>query len=190
MEEICTICCGSKREVEIDCPSSCSYLRSGREYESARRLQDKTPPAFSSHWEEDFLKKHGPVFAAMYRIIVMVRREYPELIDGDARAALEALRKTYETEEKGIFYDFKPNSLLQRKLYDPLKKFLENPAGSEDANRPRLFTGETISCLDFILEVVKSFELPRPKSRAFLDSIEEHFGKDLPASRNSSLLLP
>jgi len=37
---ICAVCCGMKREVEIDCPGSCVHLKAGRSYESDRKQID------------------------------------------------------------------------------------------------------------------------------------------------------
>ena len=35
-ESICSICCGTEREVTIDCPSDCMYLVVSREYDLSR----------------------------------------------------------------------------------------------------------------------------------------------------------
>jgi hypothetical protein len=37
---ICAQCCGEEREVTIDCPSDCTYLRQGREHEKVRTVED------------------------------------------------------------------------------------------------------------------------------------------------------
>ena len=42
--QICPVCCGTKREVEIDCPSDCVYLHAGREYESSKLARTALPP--------------------------------------------------------------------------------------------------------------------------------------------------
>jgi hypothetical protein len=42
MEQICAVCCGTKREIEIDCPSNCAYLRSGRDYEAESAFPIRT----------------------------------------------------------------------------------------------------------------------------------------------------
>ena len=33
VEKICSVCCGTEREVSIDCPSNCAYLVSAHRYE-------------------------------------------------------------------------------------------------------------------------------------------------------------
>ncbi|MGH9397535.1 MAG: hypothetical protein ACRD18_11880 [Terriglobia bacterium] len=37
VEMICTVCCGTQREVTIDCPSDCSYLIASRQHQDERR---------------------------------------------------------------------------------------------------------------------------------------------------------
>jgi len=44
-EKICAVCCGTEREVTIDCPSDCSYLVAAHRYEDEHRrsLPANTP---------------------------------------------------------------------------------------------------------------------------------------------------
>src|SRR6266699_4156288 len=53
-EKICAVCCGTQREVTIDCPSDCSYLVAAHRYEDGHQrslpaatplLDEKIPPA-------------------------------------------------------------------------------------------------------------------------------------------------
>ena len=37
---ICPQCCGEQREVTLDCPSDCVYLRRSREHDKPRPLQE------------------------------------------------------------------------------------------------------------------------------------------------------
>ena len=41
-KQICTVCCGTKRLVEITCPTDCSYLSSSRAHtpEAVQRQQE------------------------------------------------------------------------------------------------------------------------------------------------------
>src|SRR5207245_10096949 len=41
-ETICSVCCGTEREVTIDCPSDCPYLVSSRHYDHERAQIDWT----------------------------------------------------------------------------------------------------------------------------------------------------
>ena len=36
-EKICAVCCGTEREVTLDCPADCSYLIAAHRYEQEHR---------------------------------------------------------------------------------------------------------------------------------------------------------
>ena len=126
--QICPVCCGTKREVEIDCPSDCVYLHAGREYESSK-LARTAPPLRRTErlWEPSFLRAHYPLMMRMSQVIAAVRRNSPELADSDVQATFDSLLQTFNTLDKGIYYDFAPERVIQRELYLALKQLLEGP---------------------------------------------------------------
>jgi len=60
-DRICPICCGTEREVTLDCPSDCSWLQQARQNENADHLREldrealipevEVPEAFLYEWE-------------------------------------------------------------------------------------------------------------------------------------------
>src|SRR5277367_3490448 len=62
---ICSICCGTEREVSISCPLDCVYLREARMRESKPRHDDEeqagkhTMPHPDVPLTEDFLEQHN-----------------------------------------------------------------------------------------------------------------------------------
>src|SRR5262249_18404709 len=89
------------------------------------------------------------------------------------QATLDSLIQTYETLDRGIYYESVPSSAVQRDLYLALKSFLEASDNELDVSSGRLKTGTILDCLRFQKELASSVVLPRPKSRAFLDHLEE-----------------
>src|SRR5216117_1171423 len=57
-EQICAVCCGTKREVEIDCPSSCSYLKASRSYESEKPVLDPQVSSKVRNYDESFIERY------------------------------------------------------------------------------------------------------------------------------------
>jgi hypothetical protein len=172
-QQICPVCCGTKREVEIDCPSNCVYLHNGREYESEKIARTGQMPARTPRlWDERFASRHYGVFLALWKVILSERDRFPELIDMDVQAALDALIQTYETLSRGIYYESLPSSAVQRSLYSALESLLDQPSKELDVSRDRLKTETILDCLRFQKELAASIVLPRPKSRAFLDHLE------------------
>src|SRR5678810_886791 len=53
---ICAVCCGTKREVEIDCPSSCVYLKASRSYDAEKPIPDPEVAARVNNFSSRFLE--------------------------------------------------------------------------------------------------------------------------------------
>jgi len=190
--EICPVCCGTKREVEIDCPSNCVYLHEGREYESKRMVRKGPWVARTERlWQDAFISQHYEVFLSLWAIILDERKRFPELIDSDVQITLDALIQTYETLDNGIYYDSSPTSTIQKSLYFSLKSFLEAPDREFDVSHHRLNTSTILDCLRFQKELAAAIVLPRPKSRAFLDHLEEMYSHSAPSLQEQpKIILP
>lgn len=126
----------------------------------------------------------------MALVIVRTRKILPDLVDSDVHATLDALVRTFETLDKGIYYDSTPASLNQKNLFMALKLFLEGPE-ERLIDEPRLTTHQILDCLQFLKELSTLVALPRPKSRAFLDHLEgiTRDSREKP-SGESRLILP
>jgi hypothetical protein len=186
------VCCGTKREVEIDCPSDCVYLHVGRKYESGKLARTARGLDLTYRlWSKHFLEVYHPVVLGLSQVITEARLSLPELVDSDVQAALASLIQTFQTLDKGIYYESRPNHPYQRELYFALKLLLEGPEHPRIIDRARLTTHEILDCLQFLKELSTVVALPRPKSRAFLDHIE-NLTHDSPGRwpETSTLIVP
>ena len=169
---ICPVCCGQKREVEIDCPADCVYLHSGREYERSRRarLGDREPLT-ARLWDRSFQARNMELLTGLWTTIHESRSQFPDLVDGDVREVLERLARTYRTLEGGIYYDHVPDTLIQKALYGSLKSLLDKRRNPEDLSASTPKTGDVLDCLQMTLEMANLSDLSRPRSREFLDRL-------------------
>ncbi len=176
--------------MEIDCPSDCTYLQSGREYESRKPLRSgPVLPRTERLWQNDFIQAHSWIFVEMWRVLVESRQRLPEIVDADLQAALEALIQTYRTMEKGIYYESLPSQTYSRELYFGLKSVLESD--DQESGLHRLKTGTILDCLTFHKEMGEAVTLPRPRSRAFLDHLQEMYCKTTEGSKTKAgIILP
>jgi hypothetical protein len=190
--QICPVCCGTKREVEIDCPSDCTYLHEGREYESERIARTGQPPARTPKlWDERFTNRHYGVFLALWKVILSERDRFPELVDTDVQATVDSLIRTYETLDRGIYYESLPSSAVQRSLYLSVQSLLEGSNKELDVSRDRLKPETILDCLRFQKELAAWVVLPRPKSRVFLDHLEELVADSAPSQiEQPRIILP
>lgn len=175
--QICPVCCGTKREVEIDCPSDCAHLHAGREYESEKLARTTAlPPRTRKLWEDGFLARYQPALMAVGQLVTVTRHSQPELTDADLLAAIDSLLQTFHTLDKGIYYDFTPSTPAQRSLYITLKMFFQGSSHAGIVSQTRLTAAESVDCLQFLKELSWTLVLPRARSRAFLDHLKSVAG--------------
>ena len=125
-QQICTVCCGTKRLVEIQCPPDCVYLRSAQNH----------PPAAVQRQQERDLRFVLPLVEALnepqLRLLVIVqtflrseRPDTPHLRDNEVAEAARALAETYETASRGIIYEHKAASLNAQRLSTELQALFD-----------------------------------------------------------------
>src|SRR5438552_2281792 len=90
-EQICALCCGTKREIEIDCPSNCTYLRAGRDYEAEKRIPDPELVARSYRFDERFLNENVALLNFVSMLVIVERQRSPWLVDNDVIEVYKAL---------------------------------------------------------------------------------------------------
>jgi hypothetical protein len=134
-KQICAICCGTKRLVEINCPADCVYLSSAR----------KNPPAVVQRQlemdREMFIpllqglsERQARVFLAFSAVTARHRGEILQrLMDADIAQAAGALAATLETSSRGIIYERQPASLPAARLMSELKTKVDEIVGSGGA---------------------------------------------------------
>lgn len=124
--EICAVCCGTNRLVQIACPSDCGYLAASREHPPAafiRRQQHDLAALVRSM--RDLNERQSRIFFLV--VTFLVRYEAPELqplIDADVADAAAALASTFETASRGVIYEHRPASLSAERLANALKALL------------------------------------------------------------------
>src|SRR5260370_29179781 len=65
-EKICAVCCGTEREVTIDCPSDCSYLVAAHRYEDGhQRSLPANTPLLDEKIPQDIVYTHQQLMAAL-----------------------------------------------------------------------------------------------------------------------------
>ena len=122
---ICSACCGSKRRVEIACPSDCVWLDGahdagweGRETERRRDARRLGP-----HLQRLSREQADLFFLALVGLGAMRSRR--DLDDALLAAAVSALRKTVDTRQRGILYDHQAEDLRAQGLLLELRGLFE-----------------------------------------------------------------
>jgi hypothetical protein len=190
--QICAVCCGTKREVEIDCPSSCPYLKASRSYELEKPIVDQELLARLRKYDETFMQHHYLVLDAITMAVLEERAASPWLVDRDAIEAYKALTATMKTLSSGIYYESLPDSPVQVALFRRIKALLDEmmqPDGGPDLRA--LKVSEAIEALDFLLLTAEVNTSVRSRSRRYLDLIGDQMAERNPLlSQSSGLILP
>jgi len=140
-QHICTVCCGTKRLVEIACPGDCPYLASAREHPPARVVrQQEDDLASLVRFMRDFNERQSQLFFVMLTLLArhspthsqdperaaerFLTTELHSPVDEDVIGALAALAATFETASRGVFYEHRPQSLPAERLMSEFKPLL------------------------------------------------------------------
>jgi hypothetical protein len=129
-QQICSVCCGTKRLTQIRCPSDCGYLAIAREHPAAATArQQQLDVELLLQFVRDFSQRQSELFAMT--LTFLVRYQPPDLqplMDDDVVEAAAALAATFETASRGVIYEHRPASLPAERLVGALKPLL-NEAG-------------------------------------------------------------
>jgi hypothetical protein len=117
-QDICPICCGTKRLSEIDCPENCVHLGAARAHPAAvvRKQQEKDVatimPAIAHLTERQY-----QLFFLFQTLIARHKTDgLSRLLDMDVADASAATAATLETAARGVIYEHPAASLPAQRL--------------------------------------------------------------------------
>jgi hypothetical protein len=169
-EDICTQCCATEREVTINCPFECSYLRDSRLHEK-RAFNEAGMPHRDVKIDDEFLNRSEMVLMLMAAFLNNALKPVPNATDKDAREAIEALVASYRKGEnvdpegetaKGIVDRF-------REKLDPFKSELKDREAGPFADTAFL------GVLVFMARVAYGYDNGKPNGRAYVHYIRTAF---------------
>ena len=190
-KSICPTCCGTEREVSIDCPFDCSYLRDSRRYDEARPAE-RTDLAFPDiQIGNSFLHEHEQIIAKLSIELLVYALSNPRTTDHDILAALEKLVRTDQTLSSGLFYESVPEDTTQAGIFSAVKKFLDelqHQAQQKGDIRP-LKESELLRSLVFLHRLGTVRSNHRARGRAFIDFLRQMVPAAAPAKDEPRLIV-
>jgi hypothetical protein len=214
---ICAQCCGGQREVTIDCPSDCIYLRQAREHEKPRTAEDVDQAVMFSEIEipEHFLYEHRELIMGISFALANCARAGSSpggsvgssldvsagnrsLTDRDLIAALTSLVQSYRTlVESSLIYEQATANLVHQKIAREVGTMV-NEFREEEVKHlgySRLKDSDVLKALVFWLRMAITRTSGRPKSRAFVDFLFAQFpenpsGIAAPEDVGSRIVIP
>ena len=122
--DICTICCGTEREVTVACPLECEYLQDARRHDKPVLLTGVPLPNEDIRLSEKFLQDHEELLLFLGQSLRGAALETPGVADFEVREALEALVRTYRTLQSGVYYETRPGNAPANVLFGKLQSAL------------------------------------------------------------------
>lgn len=136
---ICAVCCGSKRQVEIDCPPGCGYLIAAQAHPAASvRRQRERDLGFVMAMRDGMTETQSDLFLALLSFVAGLHADpLLKLQDDDVAEGAGALAATYETADRGLIYEHRPQSLLAQRFATDTKAFLASLVAEADGATAR-----------------------------------------------------
>jgi hypothetical protein len=195
---ICPQCCGEQREVTLDCPSECIYLKQSRQHEKPRPIKDLDQALFSQvEISRQFLYEHEHLLLGVYFALAKSARVNLQVKDADLIGAVTALARSYETlVNSGLHYETPITGLLQQAIAAEVQTMVKEYRETEHKHLGygRLRDADVLRALVFMVRMGYSHTSGRPKSRAFVEFVVGQFpekeSKVASPSEASSIIIP
>ena len=189
-EKICAVCCGTEREVTIDCPVDCGYLTAAHRYEDQHpRTLPPDTPLLDVRIASDVVHANGQVLSAVAFTIAKFCAQQSRATDPDVLASLQALAETYKTLSSGIIYEQRPAIPVQGELYDALSAFLADTKQKVMQSSGRFKDSEIFPLLVFLFRMGLLRANGRPRSRRFIEFLRGQFPGDQDLKREESRII-
>jgi hypothetical protein len=126
-QTICTMCCGTKRLVEISCPPDCAHLAVAREHPAAVvRRQQELDVALLMPTLRHLTERQHQLFFLFHSVIARHTPEgFARLTDDDVAQAAGTMAATLETAARGVIYEHAAESPVAQRLGAEFKALLE-----------------------------------------------------------------
>ena len=190
--KICAVCCGTEREVTIDCPPDCAYLIAAHRYEDdhPRSLPAGTP-LLDERVPQDIVHTHQQLMAAVAFSIAKFCASIPPATDNDVLDALVALAQTYKTLSSGIIYEKPPEAPLPRELYGALTAFFAevNKQRAGQPGAPPLKASDVFYLSVFLYRLGLLRTNGRRRSRRFIEFLRGQFPQAPELKREESRII-
>jgi len=197
---ICPQCCGEQREVTLDCPSDCPYLRQAREHEKPRRADQLDAAGLFLHVEvsDQFMYEKEHLLMGLTYALAKAARADRSLHDQDLVQTLSVLTKSYERRvNSGLHYEQPLTSDSQRRAAVEVETMIKEyrEAEQKQLGYSTLRESDVLKALVFLLRLAHGRTSGRPKSRAFVEFLFSQFPEKetallTPQEAGSRIILP
>jgi hypothetical protein len=191
-ETICAVCCGTGREVTIDCTPDCPHLIAAHRYEDEHRHDlPADTPLLDVNLPSDVMHTHQQLMAAFAFTIAKFCASQLDATDPDVLAAIQSLAETYRTLRSGIYYEKPPDARLPRQLYAALTGFIAEvkEQQAQHSNSSALKDSDIFYILVFLYRMGLLRTNGRPRSRRYIEFLRGQFPEAPELKREESRII-
>ncbi len=190
-QDICPVCCATKRLVEIHCPGDCRYLATARQHPAAavRRQHDGDL--------RTLLEGLGPLSQGQLELFFLIQAwllegrpaTAPPLVDADVADAATAVAASLETASRGVIFEHRAETAGGQALAGELRQVLAE-AGKGGGSR---FEREAAIVLRAIARAAQAPATGVATPRGYLELVGRVLREGVPAAPTAdkrSIILP
>ena len=190
--EICSICCGTEREVTVSCPFDCEYLRDARKHDREVPIDPATAGDPDIHITEETLQKNEALLGILAERLVGAALATPGVVDFDIREALQALIRTFRTLASGLYYQTVPQNPMAASVFRALETGAEEYRKQETAElgMTRTRDSDILAMLVFLERLELDRNNGRRRGRAFLHYLSHSYPTVASATSGGAAISP
>lgn len=189
--DICTVCCGTEREVSLSCPLECEYLQEAHRHEKPLPLSANELSNPDIHVSEEFVAAHEELLLYCIYSLVQAAIKTPGAIDTDVMQALEALIQTHRTRETGLVYETRPENVVAAAVQRAFSAGLDEYEKVRQEREPLhpVRNTDVLAILVFLHRIGQQNQNGRPRGRMFLDLLRQMTPDTRVEERQPSIIL-
>lgn len=173
--DICTICCGTEREVSLSCPLECEYLQEAHRREKPIPVANPQASNADVQVSEEFLQTQEELVLFCIYSLVQAALRTAGALDADILVALEALIQTHRTLESGLVYETRAENTIaaavQRSFAASMADYQKLRAEREALSPVR--NSEILKVIVFLHRLGQQNLNGRPRGRMYLDLLRQ-----------------
>ena len=186
--EICSLCCGAEREITVDCPLDCEFLREARRHEKTPEPDAADFPNRDIQVSEKLLRDNEELLTFLSVTIFHKAMQVPGVVDRDVLEALDGLIRTYRSLQSGVYYESRPNNLLAGAIFSAVQGALDEyrSGEKEELGMTKTRDADVLGLLIFLQHFALFRDNGRRRGRAFLDALREFHPDPEPSDSSPS----
>jgi hypothetical protein len=189
--DICSICCGTEREVTVRCPYDCSYLQEARRHEQPPIADPETFPNKDIRVSEQFLRDNEILLVLTGGALFQSALDTPGVTDNDVREALDAMVRTQRTRQSGLYYDTRPSNPIAASVQSAMLERIDEIGKklASESGTTHVRDADLLGVLAFLQRLEIQHNNGRPLGRAFMDFLREFFPHEDAKAPSSPLIV-